>query len=82
MREERIAVIDRHLEALKARRAQLIARLSAEDRRNRTRQAIILGGWLMTRRPDLVEQIKCELQRTQDRKAFGLPELPTGNEDD
>ena len=76
MQQSRIAVIDKHLEALKARRAQLVARLSAEDRRHRTRQTIIVGSWLIAHRPDLLEQIKNELQRPQDRKAFGLPELP------
>lgn len=75
MDQDRIAAIDRHLDALRARRAQIVARLSAEDRRNRTRQVIVLGGWLITHRPDLVEQIKTGLRRPQDRRAFGLPEL-------
>jgi hypothetical protein len=75
MQEGRIAVIDKHLEALRARRAQLVARHSAEERRNRTRQIIILGSWLIAHRPDLVERITSGLQRPQDRKAFGLPEL-------
>lgn len=76
MKRDRLAMIEEHLEVLKARRAQLVARASTEARRNRARQAIILGTWLLARRPDVVEQIKSELQRPQDRIAFGLPVIP------
>ncbi len=74
MQSDRIAAIDRQLEMLKSRRSQLVARATVEQRRLRTRQAIILGTWLMTNHPDLVDEIKNQLQRPQDRKAFGLDE--------
>lgn len=76
MKRDRLAMVEEHLEVLKARRAQLVARATAEARRNRARQAIILGTWLLARRPEMVEQIKSELQRPQDRLAFGLPVVP------
>ncbi len=72
MQSDRIAAIDRQLEMLKSRRSQLVARVTVEQRRLRTRQAIILGTWLMTNHPDLVYEIKKQLERPQDRKAFGL----------
>ena len=74
MQSERIAAIDRQLEMLKSRRSQLVARATVEQRRLRTRQAIILGTWLMANHPDLVDDIKKQLDRPQDRKAFGLDE--------
>ena len=74
MQSDRIAAIDKQLEMLKSRRSQLVARASVEERRLRTRQAIILGTWLMTNHPDLVDEIKKQLERPQDRKAFGLNE--------
>ena len=74
MQSDRIAAIDRQLEMLKSRRSQLVARATVEQRRLRTRQAIILGTWLMTKHPDLVDEIKEQLERPQDRKAFGLDE--------
>jgi hypothetical protein len=72
MADSRIEIIDRRLEQLKARRSQLLARENAALRRLRTRQAIILGTWLLSERPDVVDLIKTRLVRPQDRQAFDL----------
>lgn len=71
-----VAEIDAEIQKLKAKKAQMVARETAEQRRARTRQAAILGGWLMANEPATVERIKSALTRPQDRKAFGLDELP------
>lgn len=66
-----IAILDRKLDQLRARKAQLLARDGASLRRARTRQAIILGSWLLVHRPDLVDEVKAQLTRPQDIRAFG-----------
>jgi hypothetical protein len=71
---KRIDDIDRQLSQLKARRALLLAQQDSAERRRRTRQAIILGTWLMSNRADLIGHIQAQLVRPQDRRAFGLPE--------
>lgn len=45
---------------------------SHEQRRLDARCKVILGAWLRANRPDLVESIKADLKRPQDRYAFGL----------
>lgn len=77
MAQRTIAELDKKLEQLKARKAQLLARESTTQRRQRTRQAIILGGWLLTNRPEIVEEVKAQLVRPQDLSAFGkvVPKL-------
>lgn len=72
---KRIQDIDRQLEQLKARRAALLAQDETRERRRRTRMAIILGTWLMSNRPDLVEQVKGQLARPQDRRTFGIVDV-------
>lgn len=74
MSSDRIASIDKHLEVLRARRMQLIARAAKEERRARLRRAIIVGNWILTRKPELAQAIAANLSRPQDRRAFGLPE--------
>lgn len=72
------------LDKLKARREALDARIKEEaakqqkrERTNGNRQKVILGGWLMKHRPDLVNKIVTRLDRDQDRKAFeGWEPLP------
>jgi hypothetical protein len=63
--EERARHAILQVKALKTERSQ-------EQRRLDARCKLILGGWLMANRPDLVESIKAGLQRPQDRYAFGL----------
>lgn len=77
MAQRTIAELDKKLEQLKARKAQLLARESTTQRRLRTRQAIILGGWLLANRPEIVEEVKAHLVRPQDLSAFGkvVPKL-------
>ncbi|RYG21243.1 MAG: hypothetical protein EON93_26115 [Burkholderiales bacterium] len=72
---KRIEDIDRQLEQLKARRAALLAQDETRERRRRTRMAIILGTWLMSNRPDLVDHVKGQLVRPQDRRAFGIGDV-------
>ena len=71
MAQRTIAELDKKLEQLKARKAQLLVRESTTQRRLRTRQAIILGGWLLANRPEIVEEVKAQLMRPQDLSAFG-----------
>ena len=77
MAQRTIEELDKKLEQLKARKAQLLARESTTQRRVRTRQAIILGGWLLANRPEIVEEVKAQLVRPQDLSAFGkvVPKL-------
>jgi hypothetical protein len=73
MAHDSIESIDLKLQQLKNRRAQLLARQSVAERKRSTRQAIIVGKWLMARKPEIVEAISKALERDQDRAAFGLP---------
>ncbi len=75
MTNHRIADIEQHILALKQRKAHLIARDRASERRIRARQAIIVGTWLMANQPETVNMIKARLSRPQDLQAFGLAEL-------
>lgn len=68
----KIEELDAQIAQLKARKQKLVARESAEARRIRTRQAAILGAWLMANDQAQVERIKAALVRPQDRAAFGL----------
>ena len=71
MMKQTIANLDKKLDQLRARKAQLLARDGAAMRSARTRQAIILGTWLLAHRPDLVDEVTAQLTRPQDIKAFG-----------
>ena len=73
MAHPNIASIDLKLAQLKNQRAQLLARECVAERKRSTRQAIIIGKWLMARKPELVTAISKVLERDQDRSAFGLP---------
>lgn len=55
---------------LSKRIARLQARESAARRKLDERRKIILGGWLIKHRPDLVKHIADNLERDQDRRAF------------
>ncbi len=73
MAHPNIASIDLKLAQLKNQRAQLLARECVAERKRSTRQAIIIGKWLMARKPELVTAISKVLERAQDRAAFDLP---------
>jgi hypothetical protein len=72
MTSRSIESIDLQMQQLKNERSQLLARKCDKERKLNTRQAIIIGKWLMTRKPELVTAIAKVLERKQDRAAFGL----------
>lgn len=72
MTHDNIQSIDIKLQQLKNRRAQLLAQHSAAERKRITRQAVIIGKWVMAKRPGLVSEIASLLERDQDRVAFKL----------
>ena len=71
---QRIEDLDKRIEQLRARRQKLVARESVKARSLRTRQAVIIGTWIMGNRPELAEEVVRQLTRPQDRAAFGLEE--------
>jgi hypothetical protein len=73
MTSRSIESIDIKLQQLKNERSQLLARKCDKERKSSTRQAIIIGKWLMARKPELVTAIAKVLERKQDRAAFNLP---------
>lgn len=73
MTSRSIESIDLKLQQLKNQRSQLLARQCDKERKRSTRQAIIIGKWIMTRQAVLAAAIAQELERDQDRAAFGLP---------
>ena len=68
-----IAELDQEIKQLQARKQKLATLEAAAERKRLERQKIILGGWLMSQRPDLVSEIVGQLTRPQDRALFGLP---------
>lgn len=68
-----IAELDQEIKQLQARKQKLATLEAAAERKRLERQKIIIGGWLMSQRPDLVSEIVGQLTRPQDRAAFGLP---------
>jgi hypothetical protein len=73
MTSRSIESIDLKLQQLKNQRSQLLARQCDKERKRSTRQAIIIGKWIMTKQAVLAGAIAQELERDQDRAAFGLP---------
>ena len=73
MTSRSIESIDLQMLQLKNERSQLLARKCDRERKLNTRQAIIIGKWIMSRKPELVAAIVKVLERDQDRSAFGLP---------
>lgn len=71
MAQQTIAELDKRLEQLRLRKAKLVAREGATQRRIRTRQAVILGAWMLSHRPDWVAEAKSLLDRPQDLAVFG-----------
>ena len=68
-----IAELDQEIKQLQARKQKLATLEAAAERKRLERQKIILGGWLMSQRPDLVSEIVGQLTRPQDRALFGQP---------
>ena len=68
-----IESIDLKLQQLRNQRSQLLAKQCDKERKRSTRQAIIIGKWIMTKQAVLAAAIAQELERDQDRAAFGLP---------
>ena len=77
-----IEEIDKQIAQLKAKKMAMTAREGKLSRNVRTRQQIILGGWLLANDPQRTDKIKSLLTRAQDRAAFALPLLtcPGSNE--
>ncbi|WP_201397949.1 hypothetical protein [Alicycliphilus denitrificans] len=73
MTSRSIESIDLKLQQLKNQRSQLLAKQCDAERKRSTRQAIIIGKWIMTKQAVLAAAIAQELERDQDRAAFGLP---------
>ena len=73
MTSRSIESIDLKMLQLKNERSQLLAKQCDAERKLNTRQAIIIGKWLMARKPELVTAISKVLERAQDRAAFDLP---------
>lgn len=73
MTSRSIESIDLKMLQLKNERSQLLAKQCDAERKLNTRQAIIIGKWLMARKPELVTAIAKVLERRQDRAAFNLP---------
>ena len=78
MTPNNIQSIDIKLQQLKNRRAQLLAQHGATERKRVTRQAVIIGKWVMAKRPELVSEIAGMLERDQDRAVFKLPPTAGG----
>ena len=73
MTSRSIESIDLKMLQLKNQRSQLLAKQCDAERKRSTRQAIIIGKWIMTKQAVLAAAIPHELERDQDRAAFGLP---------
>ena len=78
MTPNNIQSIDLKLQQLKSRRAQLLAQHDATERKRITRQAVIIGKWVMAKRPELVSEIAGTLERDQDRVVFKMPPAAAG----
>jgi hypothetical protein len=63
-------LIEEKIKQLKAQHAAILAKTNKSERAKRTRQAVILGGWLLANEPQKVAQIVAGLSREQDKKAF------------
>ena len=76
MQPNKVESIKQRITQLENRLTQELARESDAARKLRSRQAIILGTWLMKERPKDARAIADKgLRRDQDRAVFGLPPL-------
>lgn len=67
-----VSEIDKQIEQLKAQRQKLAVHEAQKKRASENRQKSIIGGWVMSNRPELVQEIIGQLKRPQDRRAFEL----------
>ena len=68
---KRIDLLKQQREELDKRIRELAAKDLAAERRKDDRRKVILGGWLLKHRPDLVQKIvENGLERPQDKAAF------------
>lgn len=68
---KRIDLLKQQREELDKRILELAAKDQAAERRKDERRKVILGGWLIKHRPDLVQKIvENGLERAQDQAAF------------
>lgn len=58
----------------------MLAQHDATERKRITRQAVIIGKWVMAKRPELVSEIAGMLARDQDRAVFKLPPTAAGGQ--
>lgn len=73
MQPNKVESIKQRITQLENRLTQELARESDVARKRRSRQAIILGTWLMKNKPERALEIADQaLRRDQDRAAFGL----------
>ena len=72
MTPNNIQSIDIKLQQLKNRRSQLLAKQCDAKRKRSTRQAIIIGKWIMTKHAVLAAAIPNELEREQDRSLIHI----------
>lgn len=68
--------LTKRIEQLSARKSQLVALENRSLRKIKTRQAIIIGAWVLQNRPRWADEIKGEITRRQDLAAFGIIEVP------
>jgi len=73
MQPSKAQAISQKISQLQNQLDQELARESEAERKLRSRQAIILGTWLMKNKPERALEIANQaLRRPQDRAAFGL----------
>jgi len=74
------------IERLRAEERQLKAQLRQAERRADTRRKILLGSWLLAQADGdfraLASRLDDFLTRPADRDLFGLPQLPTEENDE
>lgn len=74
----RLETLKKRKEEIDQKLKEIVAKEAKRAITNEKRQKIIIGGWLMKHRPDLVNKIvQNGLEREQDKKAFlGWEQLP------
>ena len=74
-REQVLNDLDAKARRIRERRSKVIGKNKSDDQKLMTKQAIAVGAWLRTNRPEDWNEIVSGLTRTQDRKAFGFDPL-------
>ena len=78
--QDRKAALELKIKQLKAQHAKLMARENSIERAKRTRQAVIIGSWMMANDSVRVAQIIANLTRDQDKAAFDIGPATQTNE--